>query len=126
MKKLINISELSKKLKLINTDNQKPMNHIIRYWEREFKQIKPIILNNRRYYNENHISLFKMIKYFLKDKGMTINGVKNIIKSGINTLDENDLYSLKADYKKEKIKNKTKLILDKIKKIKKYGKKDSH
>ena len=126
MKKLINISELSKKLKLINTENQKPMNHIIRYWEREFKQIKPIILNNRRYYNENHISLFKMIKYFLKDKGMTINGVKNIIKSGINTLDENDLYSLKADYKKEKIKNKTKLILDKIKKIKKYGKKDSH
>ena len=126
MKKLINISELSKKLKLINTDNQKPMNHIIRYWEREFKQIKPIILNNRRYYNENHISIFKMIKYFLKDKGMTINGVKNIIKSGINTLDENDLYSLKADYKKEKIKNKTKLILDKIKKIKKYGKKDSH
>ena len=126
MKKLINISELSKKLKLINTDNQKPMNHIIRYWEREFKQIKPIILNNRRYYNENHISLFKMIKYFLKDKGMTINGVKNIIKSGINTLDENDLYSLKADYKKEKIKNKTKLILDKIKKIKKYGKKDSY
>ena len=126
MKKLINISELSKKLKLINTDNQKPMNHIIRYWEREFKQIKPIILNNRRYYNENHISLFKMIKYFLKDKGMTINGVKNIIKSGINTLDENDLYSLKADYKKEKIKNKKNLILDKIKKIKKYGKKDSH
>ena len=126
MKKLINISELSKKLKLINTENQKPMNHIIRYWEREFKQIKPIILNNRRYYNENHISLFKMIKYFLKDKGMTINGVKNIIKSGINTLDENDLYSLKADYKKEKIKNKTKLILDKIKKIKKCGKKDSH
>ena len=126
MKKLINISELSKKLKLINTENQKPMNHIIRYWEREFKQIKPIILNNRRYYNENHISLFKMIKYFLKDKGMTINGVKNIIKSGINTLDENDLYSLKADYKKEKIKDKTKLILDKIKKIKKYGKKDSH
>lgn len=126
MKKLINISELSKKLKLINTDNQKPMNHIIRYWEREFKQIKPIILNNRRYYNENHISLFKMIKYFLKDKGMTINGVKNIIKSGINTLDENDLYSLKADYKKEKIKDKTKLILDKIKKIKKYGKKNSY
>ena len=126
MKKLINISELSKKLKLINTENQKPMNHIIRYWEREFKQIKPIILNNRRYYNENHISLFKMIKYFLKDKGMTINGVKNIIKSGINTLDENDLYSLKADYKKEKIKNKTKLILDKIKKIKKYGKKNSY
>ena len=126
MKKLINISELSKKLKLINTENQKPMNHIIRYWEREFKQIKPIILNNRRYYNENHISLFKMIKYFLKDKGMTINGVKNIIKSGINTLDENDLYSLKADYKKEKIKDKTKLILDKIKKIKKYGKKNSY
>ena len=126
MKKLINISELSKKLKLINTENQKPMNHIIRYWEREFKQIKPIILNNRRYYNENHISLFKMIKYFLKDKGMTSNGVKNIIKSGINTLDENDLYSLKADYKKEKIKDKTKLILDKIKKIKKYGKKNSY
>ena len=126
MKKLINISELSKKLKLINTDNQKPMNHIIRYWEKEFKQIKPIILNNRRYYNENHISLFKMIKYFLKDKGMTIDGVKNIIKSGINTLDENDFHSLKTNYKKKRIKDKTKIILDKINKIKKYGKKNSY
>ena len=40
MNKLIQISELSKKLDLINTKNKKPMNHILRYWE-EFKQIRP-------------------------------------------------------------------------------------
>ncbi len=126
MKKLINISELTKILNLIDVKTKKPMNHVVRYWEKEFKEIKPVIINNRRYYNEKHINLFKMIKYFLKDKGMTIIGVRNILKSGINALDDNDLHSLKADYKKLSIKNKTKSILEKINSIKKYGKKNSH
>ena len=83
----------------MDVKTKKPMNHVVRYWEKEFKEIKPVIINNRRYYNEKHINLFKMIKYFLKDKGMTIIGVRNILKSGINALDDNDLHSLKADYK---------------------------
>ena len=126
MEKLINISELSKLLNLINLKTKKPSNYILRYWEKEFKQIKPMILKNRRYYSEKQINMIKLIKFLLKDKGMTINGVKNVLKSNINTLDDYDLYSLKADYHKKNIKDKSKIILDKIKKIKKYGKKNSY
>ena len=85
-----------------------------------------MILKNRRYYSEKQINMIKLIKFLLKDKGMTINGVKNVLKSNINTLDDYDLYSLKADYYKKNIKDKSKIILDKIKKIKKYGKKNSY
>tara|TARA_Y100000996_G_C22025724_1_gene438745 strand:- start:3 stop:383 length:381 start_codon:yes stop_codon:yes gene_type:complete len=126
MEKLINISQLSKLLNLINSKTKKPSNYILRYWEKEFKQIKPMILKNRRYYSEKQINMIKLIKFLLKDKGMTINGVKNVLKSNINTLDDYDLYSLKADYHKKNIKDKSKIILDKIKKIKKYGKKNSY
>ena len=106
MEKLINISQLSKLLNLVNLKTKKPSNYILRYWEKEFKQIKPIILKNRRYYSEKQISIIKLIKFLLKDKGMTINGVKNVLKSNINSLDDYDSYSLKADYHKENIKNK--------------------
>jgi len=126
MEKLINISQLSKLLNLVNSKTRKPSNYILRYWEKEFKQIKPIILKNRRYYSEKQISIIKLIKFLLKDKGMTINGVKNVLKSNINSLDDYDLYSLKADYHKKNIKNKSRIILEKIKKIKKYGKKNSY
>ena len=126
MEKLINISQLSKLLNLVNLKTKKPSNYILRYWEKEFKQIKPIILKNRRYYSEKQISIIKLIKFLLKDKGMTINGVKNVLKSNINSLDDYDLYSLKADYHKKNIKNKSRIILEKIKKIKKYGKKNSY
>ena len=126
MEKLINFSQLTKLLNLVNSKTKKPSNYILRYWEKEFKQIKPIILKNRRYYSEKQISIIKLIKFLLKDKGMTINGVKNVLKSNINSLDDYDLYSLKADYHKKNIKNKSKIILEKIKKIKKYGKKNSY
>ena len=126
MEKLKNISELAKLLKLVNLKTNKPSNYILRYWEKKFKQIKPIILRNRRYYSEKQINIIKLIKFLLKDKGMTISGVKNVLKSNINTLDDYNSYSLKADYHKENIKIKSKEILDKIKKIKKYGKKNSY
>ena len=126
MDKLINISEVSKLLEIINIKTKKPSNYILRYWEKEFKQIKPIILKNRRYYSEKQIEIIKLIKFLLKDRGMTINGVKSMLKSDINKLDDYDSYSLKANYHKKNIKIKSKAILDKIKKIKKYGKKISH
>ena len=126
MNKLINISELSKLLKIVNIKTKKPSNYILRYWEKEFKQIKPIIIKNRRYYSKKQINIIKLIKFLLKDKGMTINGVKNVLTSNINSLDDYNSYSLKADYHKEVIKDKSKKILEKLKKIKKYGKKISH
>ena len=126
MKKLINISQLSNLLSLVNKKTKKPSNYVLRYWEKEFKQIKPTILKNRRYYSEKQIEIIKLIKFLLKDKGMTINGVKNILKSNINSLDDYNSFSLKADYHKEKIKIKSKVVLEKLEKIKKYGKKNSY
>ena len=126
MVKLINISQLTNLLNLVNPKTKKPSSYILRYWEKEFKQIKPIILNNRRYYSEKQINIIKLIKYLLKDKGMTINGAKIILKSNINSLDDYNSYSLKADYHKKVIKDKSRKILEKLKKIKKYGKKNSY
>ena len=126
MDKLINISQLSKLLNLVNAKTKKPSNYILRYWEKEFKQIKPIILKNRRYYSKKQIEIIKLIKFLLKNKGMTINGVKLILKSKINSLDDYDLYSLKAEYYKDNIKTKSKAILEKLKRIKNHGKKNSH
>ena len=119
MSKLINISQLANLLNLVNSKTKKPSNYILRYWEKEFKQIKPIILKNRRYYSEKQINIIKLIKFLLKDRGMTINGVKNVLKSNINSLDDYNSYSLKADYLKENLKVKSKTILEKIKKLKK-------
>ena len=81
MNKLVNISEVSRLLKIINIKTKKPSNYILRYWEKEFKQIKPVILKRRRYYSQKQVANIKLIKFLLKDKGMTINGVKNLLKS---------------------------------------------
>tara|TARA_B110000027_G_C15872899_1_gene192002 strand:+ start:93 stop:479 length:387 start_codon:yes stop_codon:yes gene_type:complete len=125
MNKLIGISELSKKLNLINKNSNKPLNYILRYWEKQFREIKPIIVKKRRYYSQKQIDIISLIKYLLKDKGLTANGVKKVLKSNINSLDDYNSYSLKAVYYKETIKVKSKKILDKIKKIKNNGKKNT-
>ena len=124
MNKFVNISEAAKILNLINPKTKKPLNHVLRYWEKEFKEIKPRKINNRRYYSPKQLETIKMIKYLLKNKGMTIVGVKNSLKSGTKKLDDNNIGSLKAKYYKETLKTKSKSLLDKIKKIK-HGKKNS-
>ena len=125
MNKLFNISEASKKVNLVDPVTKKPLNYVLRYWEKEFKQIKPKKINNRRYYTQKQVETVKMIKFLLKDKGMTINGVKNILNLNINKLDDYNSYSLKADYYKKSLKEKSNNLLKKIKKIKDYGKKNS-
>ena len=120
-----NISELSKLLNLIDSSN-KPMNYVLRYWEKEFKQIRPKIINKRRYYDPKQVEIIKLIKFLLKNKRLTIRGVKNLLNSNINSLDDYNSYSLKADYYKKLFKLKSSEILKKINKIKKYGKKNSY
>ena len=63
MEKFLNISQLSKLLDLINPKNNKPTNYILRYWEKEFKEIKPTVLKNRRYYSKKQIEIVKLIKF---------------------------------------------------------------
>ena len=83
------IGEVAKLLNLKNEKNGKLNTYILRFWEKEFKQIKPKLMNNkRRYYDKNTINLLKRIKFLLKDQGMTIKGVKNIIKDERFILDD--------------------------------------
>ena len=83
------IGEVAKILNLINQKNGLPSTHTIRFWEKEFKQIKPkIFKGNRRYYDENSINILKKIKYLLKEKGMTLNGVKKVLNSTDSDIDE--------------------------------------
>ena len=83
------IGEVAKILNLINQKNGLPSTHTIRFWEKEFKQIKPkIFTGNRRYYDENSINILKKIKYLLKEKGMTLNGVKKVLNSTDSDIDE--------------------------------------
>ena len=79
--------------------------HIIRFWETQFKQIKPkIIISNRRYYDEKNIDLLRKIKYLLKDQGMTINGVKKILDNDETLkLDEMADKSIKTGKLKNKL-----------------------
>ena len=125
MKKLITISEVSHALKLVNESTKKPLNHILRYWEKEFKEISPKKINNRRYYSPEQVEIIKMIKFLLKNKGMTILGVKNLLTSKTNRLDDHNMNSLKADYYKKNLVAKSKLLLEKINKIKNHGKKNT-
>ena len=124
MTKLITIGELSKILNLVNK-NKRPATHILRYWEKEFKQIKPRIINKRRYYSSEQTELIMKIKFLLKNKGMTISGVKSLLNLKINKLDDYDSDSLKAEYYKLSFKEKSSNLLKKIKSIKIYGKKNS-
>ena len=127
MAKLIKISELSKQLNLIDPSTKKPQNYVLRFWEKEFKQIKPKIINRQRYYSKEQVETIIFIKFLLKNKGLTINGVKKVLNSNINKLDDYDSDSLKTDYYKTKLKEKTKNLLTKLKELKKkHGKKNSY
>jgi DNA-binding transcriptional MerR regulator len=125
MNKLLNIAEVSKKINLIDRITKKPLNHVLRYWEKQFKQIKPTKINNRRYYSQKQVETIKLINFLIKTKGMTILGVKNVLNSNINKLDDYNSDSLKADYYKISLKDKTNKLLIKLKRLKKYGKKNS-
>jgi DNA-binding transcriptional MerR regulator len=110
------ISEVVKILGLKSKKGQSLPTHTLRYWEKEFKQIKPKILNgNRRYYDDNNIKVLQKVHFLLKEQGMTINGVKKILNSKEPLkLDEMTNHSIKA----HKLKNKLKKISNLIKGLK--------
>ena len=76
------IGEVVKILGLKSKKGQSIPTHTIRFWEKEFKQLKPRLLNgNRRYYDQNSIKILKKIHFLLKEQGMTIKGVKKILNN---------------------------------------------
>ena len=125
-KSYLDITELSIKLDLINKKTNKPATYILRFWEKEFNEIKPLILKgNRRYYDNKQVSIIKFIKHLLKDKSLTINGVKKILREKKN-IDGSRKNNIEEEYFKINIKNKSKKILKRLNELKRNGKKNSH
>tara|TARA_B100000780_G_C20863135_1_gene343183 strand:- start:246 stop:623 length:378 start_codon:yes stop_codon:yes gene_type:complete len=113
------IGEVAKILDLVNRKNGNLNTHTLRYWEREFKQIKPKkLIGNRRYYNNSTIEVLKKVKFLLKDQGMTINGVKKLLDNS-SSLDLDELSNKSISVDNTTIKNKLKNILNLIKDLKK-------
>ena len=117
-----NIGEVAKLLNFRSNSTGVLPTHVIRFWETQFKQIKPKILNsNRRYYDEKTINLLKKVKFLLKDQGMTIKGVKKILNNEDSLkLDEIADKSIRT----ENLRNKLLKISNKLKELK-NGKKNT-
>ena len=99
------IGEVAKLLNLKSKKTGALSTHTIRFWEKQFKQIKPKILNsNRRYYDKNCINILKNVKFLLKEKGMTIEGVKRILNNKASLdLDETNNNSISANILRNKL-----------------------
>ena len=113
------IGQVAEKLGLIDEKTGQLQTHTIRYWETQFKQIKPTIrAGKRRYYSEKDFLIIKTVKFLLKDQGLTIKGVKKVlneIKS--KKLDENNIFNVNktpvnTDIMKKKLINISKIIKD--------------
>ena len=108
------IGETAKELNLIDKKTGKIQTYIIRYWESQFKQIKPSIrAGRRRYYSKGNIQLINYIKFLLKEKGLTINGVKKILKdTSLDSVDDSGKFGVYRPDNKS-----TKFIRDRVKNI---------
>ena len=112
------IGEVARELNLVNKKTGRLQTHTIRYWETQFKQIKPNIrAGKRRYYSIRDLKIIKFIKFLLKEKGLTINGVKKMLNDKkTHPLDDSiNLSVYKPGQKtakviKEKIENISKII----------------
>ena len=106
------IGEVARILNLTNPKTGSLSTHTIRFWEKEFKQLKPKILNgNRRYYDQKNLEILKKIKFLLKDQGMTINGVKKLLNDREPLeLDEIANKSIRADNLRNKLIKISKII----------------
>ena len=112
------IGEVAKELDLVNKKTGHLQTHTIRYWETQFKQIRPTIkAGKRRYYSVKDLKIIKYIKFLLKEKGLTINGVKKMLNDGksYSIDDPINLSVYKPGLKttkviKERIKNISKII----------------
>jgi len=115
------IGEVAQDLNLINPKTGKLNTHTIRFWENEFKEIKPkIFAGKRRYYDQKTIKIIKKIRYLLKEKGLTINGVKKfLINERSFNLDETSNRTINTS--KNKLKTKLEKISNLVKEIKKLG-----
>ena len=116
------IGEVAKILNLVDRKSGKLSTHTLRFWEKEFKEIKPIIFSGkRRYYDDKSIKILKKIHFLLKKRGMTIKGVKNYLKTDNSKLDVIDNQTINKQIFKVKLNKISKILKD----IKLNGKKNT-
>ena len=109
------MNEESKKYKTIG-EVAKILTYTIRFWEKNFKQLKPRIFSgNRRYYDNKTIEVLKRIYFLLKIQGMTIKGAKKLLDQENSNLDENNNKTINRKVIETKL-NKISAILKSIKK----------
>ena len=110
------IGEVTKELGLVDKKSGRLQTHTIRYWETQFKQIKPTIMaGRRRYYSDKNIKILIFIKNLLKEKGLTINGVKKLLEAkNLESIDDSLNFGVYKPTNKS-----TKIIKDKLKNISK-------
>ena len=118
------IGETAKELGLVDKDTGNLQTHTLRYWGSQFKQIKPLIkAGKRRYYSKKDFKIIKLVQFLLKDKGLTIKGVKKILDENKGEyLDDNiNLGVYKRDFEINKnIKKRIKKISKIIKELKEF------
>ena len=60
--------------------------HVLRYWEQEFTQLKPVKRRgNRRYYQHHEVLLIRRIRGLLYEEGFTISGARNRLDSNLHS-----------------------------------------
>ncbi len=65
--------------------------HVLRYWEQEFTQLKPVKRRgNRRYYQHHEVLLIRKIRELLYEQGFTISGARNRLSEGRETAQDPD------------------------------------
>ena len=115
------IGEVAKLLNLVSQKTGKLNTHTIRFWEKEFRQIKPKIFSGkRRYYDNKTIEILKNIMFLLKEKGMTINGVKKYLINK-NSFDLDEFSNTSINSKNNNLKSQIEKISKLVKEIKKIG-----
>ncbi|MGH6608641.1 MAG: MerR family transcriptional regulator [Burkholderiaceae bacterium] len=64
--------------------------HVLRYWEQEFTQLRPVKRRgNRRYYQHHEVLLIRRIRELLYEQGFTISGARNRLEDQEQTTDRN-------------------------------------
>ena len=116
------IGQVAKELGLIDRKTGHIQTHTLRYWETQFKQIKPSVrAGRRRYYSNKDFEVIKFVKYLIREKGITISGVKKILNNFSNQSIDQDaslgIYKPSLEVTKN-IKSKLKIISKIIKELK--------
>ena len=115
------IGEVAKLLNLVSQKTGKLNTHTIRFWEKEFRQIRPKIFSGkRRYYDNKTIEILKKIKFLLKERGMTISGVKKYLINK-NSFDLDEFSNTSINSKNNNLKSQIEKISKLVKEIKKLG-----